>query len=182
MKLNIGGSRPAPGWTCFNILPGPHVDFVGDCRDLGRFADGSIETIYASHVLEHVEQKGILPTLKEWHRVLEPGGTVMLSVPDLETLCRLFLDPRLGMPERFHVMRMMFGGQVDAHDLHLIGLSWEFLGAYLNEAGFRDIARVKDLGVFDDTSRLVFRGVPVSLNVTARKPAAAVDRPVQGAP
>ena len=33
------------------------------------------------------------------------------------------------------------------------------------------IKRVNDLELFDDTSRLVFKGRPISLNMLARKPA-----------
>ena len=51
-KLNIGGTAAAAGWTVLNIQPGPQVDVVGDGVDLARFAAGSVEEIYASHVLE----------------------------------------------------------------------------------------------------------------------------------
>jgi predicted SAM-dependent methyltransferase len=172
MKLHIGSRTRAEGWTSFDIGPGPEVDFVGNCKDLSQFADASVETIYASHVLEHLQYKDELPAaLKEWFRVLRPNGTVMISVPDLETLCRLFLHPQLNGDQRFFVMRMMFGGETDAHDIHLVGLTFEFLGFFLSQAGFVNVVRVLDLGVFNDTSRLKFGDVPISLNVTAAKPA-----------
>ena len=34
LRLHIGGRERREGWTVFNIEPGPHVDHVGDCRDL----------------------------------------------------------------------------------------------------------------------------------------------------
>jgi predicted SAM-dependent methyltransferase len=68
-------------------------------------------------------------------------------------------------------MRMMFGGHVDRYDYHVVGLNEEFLQRFLAEAGFADIRHVADLGLFNDTSRLQFRGMPISLNMTARKPA-----------
>ena len=50
---------------------------VGDCRDLSRFEDDSIDEIYASHVLEHLSYRNeIVPALKEWRRVLLPGAVV----------------------------------------------------------------------------------------------------------
>ena len=92
MKLNIGARVRAEGWHTLDIVPGPEVDFVGDCRDLEQFAENSVDTIYASHVLEHVRYADELaPTLKRWHAVLKPGGNVMISVPDLRMLCQLFL-------------------------------------------------------------------------------------------
>ncbi len=171
MKLHIGARTRAEGWQTLDIDPGPEVDYVGDCKDLSQFATDSVEAIYASHVLEHLSyQNEILQTLKEWRRVLKPGAPVMISVPDLETLCRLFLDPRVKTDHRFSFMRMMFGGQLDAHDYHRAGLSWEFLGSYLASAGFTDIKRVRNFDMFDDASRTKFGDVPISLNVKAAKP------------
>ena len=49
-----------------------------------EYPDGSAEKIYCSHVLEHLAMKEINPTLKEWHRVLQPGGMLIVNVPDME--------------------------------------------------------------------------------------------------
>ena len=171
VKLHLGGRIRMPGWTSFDIAPGPGVDVVGDCRDLSHFADETADLVYASHILEHLSYgTEIVPALKEWRRVLLPGGTLKVSVPDFETLCRLFVRPDLNRDERNGVMRMVFGGQVDAHDYHRAGLDFEILSAALEMAGFTGIKRVARLGEFDDTSNLSFKGVPISLNVTAWKP------------
>lgn len=171
MKLHIGGTKRAEGWSTLDIMPGPEVDFVGNCRDLSQFADGSLATIYASHVLEHVDyMKGWAATLREWFRALKPGGTLMVSVPDLEILCRLFVHPESKAQDRFNIMRMMFGGQINEHDFHYGGFFWEAMGSALHEIGFVDIQRVPNLGVFDDTSNLRYGGVLISLSVIAKKP------------
>jgi predicted O-linked N-acetylglucosamine transferase (SPINDLY family)/predicted SAM-dependent methyltransferase len=170
LRLHVGGKERKDGWKVLNIQPGPDVDFVGSCTDLGQFADGSVRQIYASHVLEHLGYKADLPrALAEFHRVLAPGGTALISVPDFEQLCRLFLDPRLGAEERLTVMRMAFGGQMDEHDFHHVGLSYEFLAGDLGAAGFSRVERVADLGVFHDDSRLEVHGEKISLNVVATK-------------
>jgi predicted SAM-dependent methyltransferase len=176
-RLNIGGLRAAAGWEVLNIAPAPYVDHVGDARDLSRFPDGSFRTLYASHVLEHCDyQREIVTTLAEWRRVLVPGGALYVSVPDLNILAQLFIAKELTLEERFHVMRMMFGGHMDAHDYHVVGLDADLLGNYLRATGFDNIRRVDELGFFDDTSALRFRGVRISLNMIAEKasaPAAA---------
>ncbi len=173
-RLHIGGKIPHADWKILNVQPGPHVDYVGHCSNLSAFGDNSILEIYASHVLEHLGYLQELPlALREFHRVLVPGGPLRISVPDLAVLCELFTDPALEFAERFHVMRMMFGGQSDPADFHCAGLNEEFLRDFLLDAGFVDIARSENFGVFDDTSRLIFKERPISLNMAARKPPSA---------
>jgi predicted SAM-dependent methyltransferase len=172
-KLHIGGQVRADGWEILDANAGPLVDHVGDAGDLGRFEAGAFAAVYASHVLEHFDYKDALgAALREWHRVLAPGGTLYVSVPDLDVLASLFvLKDKLTIEERFHVMRMIFGGHVDRHDYHLVGLDADFLATFLAEAGFVNLRRVKAFGLFDDTSAMMWKGVPISLNVIAEKAA-----------
>jgi len=172
VKLHIGSKIRTEGWKTLDIAAGPDVDYVGDCKSLPQFSNDSIETLYASHVLEHVPYRETVRVLKEWLRVLIPGGMAMIAVPDLETLSRLYLHPESGLQDRVKLMRMMFGGQMDEHDFHFVGFNGELLGIWLREAGFVDTKRVADFGLWKDTSMLQYRGVPISLNVTARKPMA----------
>ena len=154
-------------------MPDECVDHLGNANDLSRFADNTFADLYASHVVEHFDYQGELTrTLREWQRVLQPGGKLHVSVPDLDILCRLMLaKDQLSVVERFGIMRMMFGGHVDQYDHHSVGLNEEFLTSFLTDAGFVNIRRVPELGLFEDTSSLKFRGVPISLNVVAEKPA-----------
>ena len=170
LRLHIGGQTAHPDWKILDVLPGPHVDFTGNCTDLSQFPDDSITEIYASHVLEHLGYMRELPhALDEFHRVLAPGATLRVSVPDLATLCALFADPALNTQERVHVMRMMFGGQMNEADFHKVGLTEEFLRDFLATAGFTGIARCDSFGLFDDCSEIVFHGRRISLNLSARK-------------
>ena len=170
LRLHIGGRETKDGWKILNVQPGQAVDYVGDCRDLSDFADASAAEIYVSHVLEHLGYLDELPeTLAGFRRVLVAGGKLMISVPDFEVLCRLFLHPELDVEQRFTIMRMAFGGQTDAFDYHKVGLTFEFLEDYLTVAGFRDIERVDGFGLFDDDSTLEIGGGAISLNVAAAK-------------
>ena len=171
-KLHIGGLVRTQGWEVLNATPGDHVDHLGNANDLSRFPDNTFSSIYASHILEHFDYRDELDaTLREWHRVLDGGGKLYISVPDMDTLCGLFLDKQLDARERFRVMRMMFGGHLDEYDYHVVGLNQEFLDKYLLSNGFVNPRRVRDFGLFDDASSLEIHGVAISLNVIAEKPA-----------
>jgi len=175
-RLHIGGWVRREGWENFDILPAPHVDHIGDFRDLSAFPDGVLEAIYASHVLEHVGFRDVVPALKEWLRVLAPYGIVMISVPNLEVLCRHFSDPRLTDSERSYLMQVMFGSQADKYDFHHTGFYPDLLAGMLALAGFTEIQQVQNFGIFSDSSEHTFHGVPISLNVTARKPGSSVEK------
>jgi predicted SAM-dependent methyltransferase len=171
-RLHIGGQQRHPGWEILDVNAGPLVDHVGDAIDLSRFPDGTFTEVYASHVLEHFDYRSALSeALLEWKRVLAPGGRLLLSVPDLDALAALLLQrQRLNVNQRFMVMRMLFGGHIDAHDYHLVGLNQDFLAAYLDQAGFDPVRRVSGHGLFEDTSTMVFAGIAISLNLVACKP------------
>ena len=66
-------------------------------------------------------------------------------------------------------MRMLFGGRLDAADVHLTGFNFDFLRDFLTRAGFQNIRKVEEFHEFEDTSRARFKGVLVSCNVEAFK-------------
>jgi len=170
LRLHIGGKKPAAGWKLLDIRAVPGVDFVGDCRNLSEFADESVDEVYASHVYEHLGYVNELPdAFRELHRILKPGGVARISVPDIETLCRLFLQYESDGNARFVLMRMMFGGQMHPHDFHRTGLNWQFMLHLLSQAGFTQWERVAEFGLFEDASSLRFNGELISLNVIAKK-------------
>jgi predicted SAM-dependent methyltransferase len=172
MKLHIGGKQAHPDWKIFDIYKRPEVDYIGDASDLSQFEDESVEAIYASHVLEHFYYAlnyELAFTLSEWHRVLKQGGQLMISVPDLRTLCWLYSRPDLDVQTRFRIMAMIFGGQSNEYDVHKVGLDFDILCLYLADVGFSDCVRVNEFNLFQDCSILQVFGNPISLNVIATK-------------
>lgn len=66
------------------------ADVMADAADLSMFADESMDFVFSSHVLEHMEDMGA--ALREWSRVLKPGGHLCLYVPSAN------LYPKVGEP------------------------------------------------------------------------------------
>ncbi len=62
------------------------------------YPDRAFDVVYHSHVLEHIEREAAQGFLSECHRVLTPGGTLRVVVPDLERLSRRYLSILDGVP------------------------------------------------------------------------------------
>jgi predicted SAM-dependent methyltransferase len=172
LKLHIGGKEARSGWKILDIEERPEVDFVGDAADLSQFADNSVDAIYASHVLEHFYHSlnnELVNTLTEWYRVLKPGGKLLISVPDMKTICWLFLNPNLMPLEKHYLMRVMFGGQTNQYDVHKVGFDLDILYLYINEVGFSHIEQVSEFNLFRDCSTIRVMETLISLNVIVTK-------------
>ncbi len=55
------------------------------------FADDSVDVVYHSHMLEHLDREVASHFLIEARRVLKPGGIHRIVVPDFEQACRAYL-------------------------------------------------------------------------------------------
>ena len=89
MKLHLGCGWRNFGSDWIHIDGGKyeHLDY-NDITDL-PFANGTVDLIYASHVLEYFDRTEVLKVLTEWHCVLKPGGILRLGVPDFEAMAKL---------------------------------------------------------------------------------------------
>jgi SAM-dependent methyltransferase len=81
MKLNLGsGEFPKPGFVNLDRDALQGVDVVHDLDVFPYpFADGQFDRIEADHVLEHLGQ--VFDVMREIHRILAPGGVVVIRVP-----------------------------------------------------------------------------------------------------
>jgi predicted SAM-dependent methyltransferase len=170
LMLHLGGWEVKEGWIIVNVEDRPGVDVRSSCTNLSMFPDGSAQEIYASHVYEHLGYQNELPlAFEEARRVLQPGGRLMISVPDMDVLCQLFLHFKDQVNNQFYIQRMIMGGQMEPFDFHKTGFSQNILIALLNRHGFTGYRRVEDFGLFDDTSKLRYANVPISLNLECRR-------------
>lgn len=88
--LHVGcGGETVPPWfgdaeeVRVDIDPEMNPDVVASMLDLSP-VPGRYEMVYSSHCLEHVHAHEVPVALGEFLRVLEPGGSAVIFVPDLE--------------------------------------------------------------------------------------------------
>lgn len=91
--INLGcGHRYHAAWTNVDLQPAdPSILRV----DLGKplpFADGSFDAVYHSNVLEHIRRPQAAAFMAECARICRSGGILRVAVPDLEVICRIYLE------------------------------------------------------------------------------------------
>lgn len=154
-KLEIGsGYKPTPGFIHLDLNPNAtDLDWLGPAYPL-PWPDNAFLEIRAVDVLEHIGYRHTHDTLVEWHRVLRPGGELVVQVPDAEAgMKMLFKSPDLLVTAEFPdpldalAWRLM-GGQDDNTDrynrdgddwrlnAHYALFSRRTLTSKLNAAGF----------------------------------------------
>lgn len=170
VKLHLGGTERMPGWKILNIQPGPDIDIVADCRDLSMFEDSSVSDVYVSHVLEHMSHQGeIQQVLNEICRVLQVGGEVKISVPNLAILLEIFQSKDSAIGTKWGVVNILYGGQSNPFDYHKVAFDYDLISHFLRQAGFSNISQVETFGLFKDASCFSYAGRQISLNIQATK-------------
>lgn len=134
MRLDMGcGQRPAAGYIGVDThevadIPAPMWAVP--------LPDGCAEAIVSTHALEHVRKAQVIPTLKEWHRLLQPGGTLTLRVPDLLWCVKNWIATGQGNGWELDTI---FGSQEHEGNVHRTGFTVPMLKFYVETAGFTDV-------------------------------------------
>lgn len=79
----------------FDIDEAVSPDILGTMTDMSSVATGSIDAIYSSHNIEHLYPHEVGMALQEFHRVLSDDGFVVVTCPDLQSVCKLVADDKL---------------------------------------------------------------------------------------
>jgi glycosyltransferase involved in cell wall biosynthesis len=109
------------------------------------YDDNSIDEIKAFHIIEHFHFFEIQEVLKEWYRVLKPGGRLYLETPDFLETCRSFVEGNSVMP--IEDWRVLLYGHFFAHawvpgQTHKFLFTESQMRTNLGWAGFKQVNRL----------------------------------------
>jgi len=178
MKLHLGC-----GWRNFGEdwihIDGGDYDHL-DYKDITKlpFEDDSVDLIYSSHVIEYFNRSEINEVLKEWRRVLKPGKTLRIAVPDFKKMSELYFLKTISLNQILGPLygKMQMG---DYSIYHKTTYDFNSLYEVLNQNGFNQIERYDwrktEHAHFDDHSQAYIphmdkeNGVLISLNIECKK-------------
>lgn len=133
LQLHLGcGTVRRPGFVNIDHRPTSATDLECDILRL-PFDDATVDRIETYHVIEHLGRHDVPQALREWHRVLKPGGTLVIECPDFDGAVRDYLA---GDESRID---NIFGLQRFDGDTHRFGYNVGRLTRLLAEAGFSEI-------------------------------------------
>jgi SAM-dependent methyltransferase len=111
------------------------ADVFMDITALG-FPDGHADQILAVGVFEHFSRDEARRMLRDWHRVLKPGGRAVIDVPDLVETGRLLREATTA-EEAEWAIRLIYGSQKNPYSFHKWGYTPATLDALGRDCGFR---------------------------------------------
>lgn len=81
-----------------DINPAVNPDVVGTMTDMSAVATASVDAIFSSHNIEHLYPHEVPIALAEFKRVLRSDGFVVITCPDLQSVCALVAQGKLTEP------------------------------------------------------------------------------------
>lgn len=160
-KLDIcGGRNPfRPGeFLNVDIVDFPQVDLSFDLRKTFPIPSGVIAEIISIATLEHLRKPHVEHILREFFRVLAPGGTVRVSTPDIEAIARSILageDPAIWNQ---HLFGKYKAEDTEDYDVHRSMYTADQMAELLTHIGFTRAERIPmDIGFHDEAFTYLIR-------------------------
>ncbi len=151
--LNVGYWRQLEDGQIYKDLNGTNNTFMlnHDLRLGIPAADNSLDLAYHSHMLEHLTYENGLRFISECYRVLKPGGTMRVLVPDIELWINAYTKNDTFFFEKYRAYGginkdicvtkgAVFMAMLHGHE-HEFGYDFETLKWLVEKLGFTDVKR-----------------------------------------
>lgn len=172
LEIGPGQKRTHPDWITFGIDQQTDIDYQGSWQDGLPWQENHFDLIYASHVLEHIPWYETVRVLEDACRVLKPGGSIEIWVPNFLKIVRAWMDGHTGDDawRKYNPdgnVDLWMNGRVFTYgkqegNWHKAAFSTEHLSYCLRESGFQEIDRL-------DTPRSTDHGW-INLGMKGEKP------------
>ena len=133
-----------------NVAP----DIVGTMLDMSAVADASVDALFSSHNIEHLYPHEVPLALSEFKRVLKSDGFVVVTCPDLQSVCALIAEDKLTDPAYtspagpIAPLDILYGhrpalARGNLYMAHRCGFTQKVLTGTLQMAGFARVAAMR---------------------------------------
>ena len=93
VKINLGsGHWKFDGWVNVDLDAESLPDVLVDLSAALPFRDGTASFMHTEDFIDQLELDGAQAFLRECHRILQPGGVIRVLTPDVEKLCRMYIN------------------------------------------------------------------------------------------
>lgn len=161
VHLHLGcGPKYIEGFINIDANPFARIDLWLDVRNGLPFPANSADSIYATHMVEHLYDNDLRTLLKECCRILKPGAGVRLIVPSLGSAIAAYAQKRIDwfdgtFPRHYDSLGGRFSNFVFCDGQHRTAFDFGYMEEMLHSAGFRDIDEAAE-----GKSRLYGKDVP----------------------
>ena len=138
----------------FDIDPAVEPDLLGSMTDMRSVGTASVDAIFSSHNIEHLYPHEVPIALAEFLRVLKPQGYLVMTCPDLQSVCALVADDKLtesaydSPAGPISPLDILYGHRAamtngNLYMAHRCGFTKKVLAGTLQGAGFKRTASIK---------------------------------------
>jgi predicted SAM-dependent methyltransferase len=137
----------------FDIDPNVQPDVIGSMTDMSKVEEGSVDAVFSSHNIEHLYPHEVDVALAEFYRVLKSDGFVVITCPDLQSVCSLVAEDKLTEPAYVSPagpiapLDILYGhrpamARGNLYMAHRCGFTRKVLQQALQRAGFASVASI----------------------------------------
>lgn len=142
-------------WHHIDIDPTPLADHQGRLHPVDTVCDAaaiplpdaSFTHLFSSECIEHFSWRRTGAVIKEWARLLAPGGTMRVETPDFGAAAAQLLSQDT-LEHHLAMQQIFYAEQLNAYDYHYAGLTHLTLPHFFTLAGVAvtEVARGPECG------------------------------------